>query len=65
VHAGDQRGNAEASAQRDDLLAIVRSRSAAVIVVPDDTWQYLRPDIEAGYRVASRVGPIQIYARSS
>jgi hypothetical protein len=52
-------------AQRDDLLAIVRSRSAAVIVVPDDTWQYLRPDIEAGYRVASRVGPIQIYARSS
>jgi hypothetical protein len=52
-------------AQRDDLLAIIRGRSAAVIVVPDDTWQYLRPDIEAGYRVASRVGPIQIYARSS
>jgi hypothetical protein len=52
-------------AQRDDLLAIIRSRSAAVIVVPDDTWQHLRSDIEAGYRVAASVGPIRIYEPTS
>ena len=51
--------------RRDDIQAAIRGAEPAVIIVPDGTWESLRPDIEAGYTLAKRVESLAIYRRSA
>ena len=49
--------------RRDDLQAAIRAGEPAVIVVPDGTWDPLRPDIDAGYAMVKHVASVAIYRR--
>ncbi len=49
--------------RQEDLRVLVEQRDPSAIVVPDGTWDALRPAISSGYTPAHRVGAVQIYLR--
>ena len=51
-------GRVAAGAQR------LERRDPAAIVVPDGTWNALRPAIDAGYALDRRIGIVGIYVRT-